>query len=232
MGGLYTSVQSSEISWKRRALRVTSEALLCLGVATVVASFVIDITPDKQKPNIWILIGGVLMILAAAIGWALTFCLIWEQAESRVEESGGKNPIHSVTVVVPNGAKAQDHDTYLYGSTITPTSVNSMDERITKAKPSSSGKKLAHSKSKRGGKHSHRGRSSRDEKSGSKTKNNKNRHDKDDRRRGKDKRDRKEGKSSKHSSNTESSSGISTGTSSSSYNSPESSRQTRENRRV
>lgn len=225
MGGLYTSVQSSEISWKRRALRVTSEALLCLGVATIVASFVIDITPDKQKPNIWILIGGVLMILAAAIGWALTFCLIWETSETRVEETGGKNPIHSVTVVVPNGAKAQDHDTYLYGSTITPTSVNSMDERMSKSKSSNSGKNSKLNKSRRGGKN--HGRSSRDDKSSSKNSKNK----KDDRRRGRDKKDRRDGKS-KHSSNTESSSGISTGTSSSSYNSPESSRQTRENRRV
>lgn len=76
MGGLYITPTSSEIGWKRRALRVSSEALLCLGVATIVASFVVDISPTAQKPNIWILICGVIMLLASSIGWSLTFCLI------------------------------------------------------------------------------------------------------------------------------------------------------------
>ena len=40
---------------------MSSEALLCLGVATIVASFVVDVNADGSKPNIWILIGGVIM---------------------------------------------------------------------------------------------------------------------------------------------------------------------------
>ena len=88
MGGLYITPNSTEMGWKRRGLQrvfcilifwrnasffeknmkektlflwVSSEALLCLGVATIVASFVVDVNADGSKPNIWILIGGVIM---------------------------------------------------------------------------------------------------------------------------------------------------------------------------
>jgi len=91
------------MGWKRRGLRVSSEALLCLGVATIVASFVIDVNADGSKPNIWILIGGVIMLMAAAIGWSLTFCLIWEtiQSDNIGSSQNPKAPIHSIQVVVP-----------------------------------------------------------------------------------------------------------------------------------
>lgn len=87
MGGLYVSPTSSEISWKRRAFRVSSEALLCLGVATIVASFVVEIGPTGQKPNIWILIGGLIMIIASVIGWSLTFCLMIDPEENSRREN-------------------------------------------------------------------------------------------------------------------------------------------------
>lgn len=87
MGGLYISPSSSEISWKRRAVRVSSEALLCLGVATIVASFVVDIGPNAQKPNIWILMGGLIMIVASAIGWSLTFCLMFDSDAQAREDN-------------------------------------------------------------------------------------------------------------------------------------------------
>jgi len=82
---------------------VSSEALLCLGVATIVASFVVDVNADGSKPNIWILIGGVIMIMAAAIGWSLTFCLIWEtiQSDNNGSDQNPKAPIHSIQVVCP-----------------------------------------------------------------------------------------------------------------------------------
>jgi hypothetical protein len=103
MGGLYITPNSTEMGWKRRGLRVSSEALLCLGVATIVASFVIDVNADGSKPNIWILIGGVIMLMAAAIGWSLTFCLIWEtiQSDNIGSTQNPKAPIHSIQVVVP-----------------------------------------------------------------------------------------------------------------------------------
>lgn len=90
MGGLYISPSSSEISWKRRALRVSSEALLCLGVATLVASFVVDTHPGAQKPNIYILMGGIIMMIASAIGWSLTFCLMFD-ADQQAREHSGNN---------------------------------------------------------------------------------------------------------------------------------------------
>lgn len=103
MGGLYITPNSTEMGWKRRGLRVSSEALLCLGVATIVASFVVDVNADGSKPNIWILIGGVIMIMAAAIGWSLTFCLIWEtiQADNNGSDQNPKAPVHSIQVVCP-----------------------------------------------------------------------------------------------------------------------------------
>lgn len=103
MGGLYITPNSTEMGWKRRGLRVSSEALLCLGVATIVASFVVDVNADGSKPNIWILIGGVIMIMAAAIGWSLTFCLIWEtiQSDNNGSDQNPKAPIHSIQVVCP-----------------------------------------------------------------------------------------------------------------------------------
>jgi len=126
MGGLYITPNSSEMGWKRRGLRVSSEALLCLGVATIVASFVVDVNADGSKPNIWILIGGVIMIMAAAIGWSLTFCLIWEsvRAENVGSTQNPKAPVHSIQVVVPErearkkGMQKYDptYDSYLAAS--------------------------------------------------------------------------------------------------------------------
>jgi len=102
MGGLYISPNSSEISWKRRAARVTSEALLCLGVATVVASFVVETAPEATKPNIWILVAGAITIFSASIGWALTFCLACVNEPSTIGSSRDPNaPVHSVEIRIP-----------------------------------------------------------------------------------------------------------------------------------
>lgn len=87
MGGLYISPSSSEISWKRRGIRVSSEALLCLGVSTTVASFVVDIAPEMSKPNVWILTGGLIMIVASIIGWSLTFCLMFDPEQQAREDN-------------------------------------------------------------------------------------------------------------------------------------------------
>lgn len=47
--------------------------------------------------------GGVIMLMAAAIGWSLTFCLIWEtiQSDNIGSTQNPKAPIHSIQVVVP-----------------------------------------------------------------------------------------------------------------------------------
>lgn len=142
MGGLYITPNSSDMSWKRRGLRVSSEALLCIGVATIVASFVIDINPDGSKPNIWILIGGVIMILAAAIGWALTFCLIWENV-SQQQTGSSRNPnaaVHSIQVVVPDdklGGKIKVEPTYGGGSYLASTVMDT----VTSDRTSSGGRR-------------------------------------------------------------------------------------------
>lgn len=115
MGGLYISPNSSEISWKRRAARVTSEALLCLGVATVVASFVVETAPEATKPNIWILVGGAIIIFSASIGWALTFCLACVSEPNNIGSSRDPNaPIHSVEIRIPaNVDEKIAHDYYI-----------------------------------------------------------------------------------------------------------------------
>lgn len=155
MGGLYITPNSTEMGWKRRGLRVSSEALLCLGVATIVASFVVDVNADGSKPNIWILIGGVIMIMAAAIGWSLTFCLIWEtiQSENIGSDQNPKAPIHSIQVVVPETDVNRKLDpTYLaasggYSKQVTKQKKDSRDKKRKKEGSSegSSGRSSDHS---------------------------------------------------------------------------------------
>lgn len=149
MGGLYITPNSSEMGWKRRGLRVSSEALLCLGVATIVASFVVDVNADGSKPNIWILIGGVIMIMAAAIGWSLTFCLIWEsvRAENVGSTQNPKAPVHSIQVVVPErearkkGMQKYDptYDSYLAASSGYPTTSGTGATTISTSRTSTGG---------------------------------------------------------------------------------------------
>lgn len=157
MGGLYITPNSTEMGWKRRGLRVSSEALLCLGVATIVASFVVDVNADGSKPNIWILIGGVIMIMAAAIGWSLTFCLIWEtiQSENIGSDQNPKAPIHSIQVVVPETDVNRKLDpTYLAAS-------GGYSKQVTKQKKDSRDKKRKKEGSS-GGSSEHSGRKNKD----------------------------------------------------------------------
>lgn len=171
MGGLYITPNSSDMSWKRRGLRVSSEALLCIGVATIVASFVIDINPDGSKPNIWILIGGVIMILAASIGWALTFCLIWEtHAENNQGSSMNPNAaVHSVQVVIPPNESKLDpkidptYDSYLAASSV-PSVSDGRKSRGKKNKKSRNSK----SKDRKDGKKKHGKTSAKESSRGSK----------------------------------------------------------------
>lgn len=148
MGGLYISPNSNDMSWKRRGLRVSSEALLCLGVATIVASFVVDVNPDGSKPNIWILIGGVIMLMAAAIGWSLTFCLVFESVVNQNPGSSRnpKAPVHSIQVVVPEAeahGKSQaskydptTYESYIHSSTGYGTETTTYVTKTSKTSPS------------------------------------------------------------------------------------------------
>merc|ERR1712157_369455 len=54
--------------------------------------------------------------MAAAIGWSLTFCLIWEtiQSDNNGSDQNPKAPIHSIQVVVPeNDTKSKLDPTYM-----------------------------------------------------------------------------------------------------------------------
>merc|ERR1719361_953227 len=72
------------------------------------------------------------MILAAAIGWALTFCLIWEEhTTNQIGSSVNPNAaVHSVQVVIPHDANQPTkidptYDRYLVSTSATTVSTAS-----------------------------------------------------------------------------------------------------------
>merc|ERR1711881_323497 len=94
---------------------------------------------------------GVIMILAASIGWALTFCLIWE---THAENNQGSlmNPnaaVHSVQVVIPpNESKIDPKIDPTYDSYLAASSVPSVSDGRKSRKDRKKTKKSRNSKSK------------------------------------------------------------------------------------